>query len=107
MEQLQDTSWAALTNVITWRDLGEQYLSALQHCEAYCAADPGQRMTNVMIATMGGLSTVYVGLRPILDNPSRYDDPAEKTMANCVLALCRKIRRYIPLTPPCEQPGHA
>jgi hypothetical protein len=96
MDQMKDDSWNLLTSTLTWRDLNDQYLSALQHCERYCEANPSDRATNAIISTMGGLSAVYAGLRGVLTNPSRYDDPADQSMSNCVLALVRKIRREIP-----------
>lgn len=96
MDQMNDESWAKLCNVLTWRDLHEQYLSALQRCEAYCEANPSHRATDAIISTMGGVAVVYAGLRAALTNPSRYDDPADQSMSNCVLALVRKIHREIP-----------
>jgi hypothetical protein len=100
---MKDTSWAALSNVLTWRDLSERYLEALQQCEAYMKAHPAETPTSAISAAMGGLAAVYVGLRPILANPDRADEPASKEFANIVLALVRKIRREIPVTEPGQE----
>lgn len=105
-QQLKDDSWAQLRNQFTWGDCEEQYLSGLSHIEAYCKVTPSYRLTNAMAATMGGLHALYVGLRPILANPARFHDKADQSMADCILAMVRKIKREIPAVTPQEHIGH-
>ena len=81
-----DDSWKKLTSAMTWRDILARYLEASQRVKDFTEANPKMEPIPVELAhAIGGLTTVYVGLRKIINDPSRYDELASPEMAECVL----------------------
>ena len=96
--------WAKLTGDLTWKEVADVYLETLQRCETYMTAHPEARASSPVSLAMGGLATVYIGLRPILGNAARYDERASPEMAEVVLALARKVQKDVPVP---DHIGHA
>ena len=92
-----DDSWKKLTSAMTWRDILARYLEASQRVKDFTEANPKMEPIPVELAhAIGGLTTVYVGLRKIINDPSRYDERAEPAMSEAVLALASRILRDLP-----------
>ena len=95
-----DDSWKKLTSAMTWRDILARYLEASQRVKDFTEANPKMEPIPVELAhAIGGLTTVYVGLRKIINDPSRYDELASPEMAECVLSLAGRILRDLPEQP--------
>ena len=94
MEPLVDDSWKQLTSSLTWRSVLERWMTATQRVKDFTEANPKMEPIPVELAhAIGGLTTVYVGLRKIINDPSRYDELASPEMAECVLSLAGRILR--------------
>jgi hypothetical protein len=93
---MKRSEMAELAKFITWREVGEIYLDALHRCELYMKANPDARASNPVTLAMGGLTSVYPGLKPVFDDASRYDELASPEMATSVLALARRIHCEVP-----------
>ena len=94
---MENDSWKKLTSALTWRDVLARYMTATQRVKDFTEANPKMEPIPVELAhAIGGLTTVYVGLRKIINDPSRYDELASPEMAECVLSLAGRILRDLP-----------
>ena len=85
---------------LTWKDVLGQFLLAMQAIEAYCKAHPGKASMSIEAAgCLGGMVAVYVGMRRIINDGSRYQELASPEMAETVLALCARVQRDLPEQP--------
>lgn len=90
--------WGELAGTMTWREVLREYLDAYQRVEAYIQAHPHDpALPGPIFLALSGVRVLYDGLRPIIDNPTRYDEPASREMADAVLATVRRVRRDLPV----------
>ena len=95
MEEIPlDDSWQQLTSSLTWRSVLERYMTASLRVKDFTDANPKMEPIPVELAhAIGGLTSLYVGLRKHINDPSRYDELASPEMAECVLSLAGRILR--------------
>lgn len=92
------SEWGELAEKLTWRDVLREYLDAYQRVEAHIQAHPdAPALPGPIFLALSGVRVLYDGLRPIIDNPLRYDEPASREMADAVLATVRRVRRDLPV----------
>ena len=95
------SEWDELANVLTWRDVVNEWYDAHQRVEAYIQAHPHESaLPGPVFFALSGVRVLYDGLRPIIDNPTRYDEPASREIADAVFATVRRIRRDMPVSEP-------
>ena len=72
-------------------------MTASLRVKDFTDANPKMEPIPVELAhAIGGLTTLYVGLRKHINDPTKYDLPAEPTMSECVLSLAGRILRDLP-----------
>ena len=97
MEPEVESEWTELARSCDWSEVLEIYHNCLRRVEAYCAANPKAReVAGPICLALGGLSTLYVGLKPVIEDPSRHDELASPEITNIVLGLARRVRRDVP-----------
>lgn len=105
---MASTEWNTFAEQLTWRAVLDEYGEALSRVEYYCMqhADSPTMPGEVFLA-VASIRALYDGLRPIIMEPSRYDEPAESTMVEAVLAAVRRTRRALPSMVPVAMPANA
>jgi hypothetical protein len=92
------SEWSELADNMTWREVLVEYLDAYQRVEHYIQAHPHESaLPGPIFFSLSGVRVLFDGLRPIIDNPTRYDEIASREMTDAVLATVRRIRRDVPL----------
>jgi hypothetical protein len=95
--------WPELTRLCTWDDLLREYYDCLRRVETHCQAHPSARsVAGPLSLALGGLATLFVGLKSVIEDPSRHEELAPRELAEIVLGLARRVRRDVPQPEPIQ-----
>ena len=92
-----DDSYNKLLASLTWKDVLARYVAASERIKQHCDLQSTTEPISIELArSIGGLVTIYSGLRRVIVDQSRHDQPASPEMAECVLSLAGRILRDLP-----------
>jgi hypothetical protein len=104
MDKVHQLRWNDFVASMTYRDVFQEWLAALSHCEKYRAEHPERELPAAVMTAMQGMLAAYTQLRHLAEESALLDKLAPVETTNVILALGRKVRRELPL---CSQMGHA
>ena len=104
MERTAELRWQGFLAELTWKDCLSEFLGALQHLEHYKNAFPAPECPEQFALALVQMAAMGKRLQAIISDPSRYEEKAVPEVANCILAMARRVRRDVPTIQPS---GHA
>lgn len=104
MERTNELRWQGFLAELTWKECLTEFLDALNHLERYRNAFPAPECPAPFALALEQMRSMGERLQSIIHDPGCYEEKAVPEVANCILAMARRVKREVPTV---AHSGHA